>query len=400
MKAVILAAGEGKRMRPLTYTRPKVMLPVAGKPILQHLLLEFKEAGISDFLIVIGYHSEMVRDYFGDGKRRGVNIDYIMQRKQLGTADALKAAEGLAGTKFLVVNGDVIIRREDISRLVARDECTMGLIEVEGATDVGVVEVGGNKVMRIHEKVKKPPTNLVNAGIYCLTSEIFSAISATPKSPRGEYELTDSLQLLIDKGSPVFYQMITYWLDLSYPWDLLKINEEFMACLEPQNMGRVEENVVLKDPVLIGKGTVIKSGCYIVGPVIIGEDCEIGPNCYIRPSTVIGNGCHIGSSVEVKNSIIMRGSKVPHHNYIGDSIIGENCNFGAGTKVANLRLDKKEIKAMGMNTGRRKLGAIVGDGVQTGINASLNVGCIIGNDSFIGPGAVASGVILPNSRIF
>jgi bifunctional UDP-N-acetylglucosamine pyrophosphorylase/glucosamine-1-phosphate N-acetyltransferase len=194
--------------------------------------------------------------------------------------------------------------------------------------------------------------------------------------------------------------MITYWLDLSYPWDLLKINEEFMACLEPQNMGRVEENVVLKDPVLIGKGTVIKSGCYIVGPVIIGEDCEIGPNCYIRPSTTIGNGCHIGSSVEVKNSIIMRGSKVPHHNYIGDSIIGENCNFGAGTKVANLRLDKKEIKAMGMNTGRRKLGAIVGDGVQTGINASLNVGCIIGNDSFIGPGAVASGVILPNSRIF
>ena len=194
--------------------------------------------------------------------------------------------------------------------------------------------------------------------------------------------------------------MLDSWLDLSYPWDLLKANEEIMSQIKPQNKGEIEANVTIKDPVVIGNNTVIKAGSYILGPVIIGDDCDIGPNCYIRPSTTIGDRCHIGASVEVKNSIIMRGSKIPHHNYIGDSIIGEDCNFGSGTKIANLKLDKNEIKAMGLNTGRRKLGAIIGDGVQTGINASINVGCVIGNGSFIGPGSVASGLILPNSRIF
>jgi bifunctional UDP-N-acetylglucosamine pyrophosphorylase/glucosamine-1-phosphate N-acetyltransferase len=145
---------------------------------------------------------------------------------------------------------------------------------------------------------------------------------------------------------------------------------------------------------------VVRSGAYIVGPVIIGESCEIGPNCYIRPFTAIGDDCHIGAAVEVKNSIIMKGSKLPHHNYLGDSVIGEQCNLGAGTKIANLRLDKKNIQVAGIDTGRRKLGAIIGDRVETGINASINVGCIIGNNTFIGPGAVASGVVVSGSKIF
>ena len=400
MKAVLLAAGEGKRMHPLTYTRPKVMLPVAGKPILEHLLLGFKEAGIKEFLLIIGYHGEMVRSYFGDGGEWEVSIDYVTQRKQMGTADAVKMVEGLVDGRFLVANGDVILGRDDIARVAARDGNCMGLIEVEDAVDVGVVEVKGDKVERIHEKVEKPPTNLVNAGIYLFTQEIFSAISATPKSLRGEYELTDSLQLLIDRGVPVLHQTIASWHDLSYPWNLLEVNEELMSQIEPQSLGVVEENVALRGQVSVGKGTLVRSGSYIVGPVVIGSDCEIGPNCYIRPTTAIGDGCHIGSAVEVKNSIIMSGSKIPHHNYIGDSIIGEGCNFGAGTKIANLRLDEKHIEAMGIDTGRRKLGAIVGDGVRTGINASLNIGCAIGNDSFIGPGALARGVILPHSQIF
>jgi bifunctional UDP-N-acetylglucosamine pyrophosphorylase/glucosamine-1-phosphate N-acetyltransferase len=181
---------------------------------------------------------------------------------------------------------------------------------------------------------------------------------------------------------------------------LLSANESLLKGLEPQNQGVVEENVVLKGTVRIGRGTVIHPNSYIIGPVVIGEDCEVGPNCYIRPSTAIGDDCHIGNSVEVKNSIIMSGTKLPHHNYIGDSIIGEDCNLGAGTKIANLRLDKGDIAVGGLKTGRRKLGAIIGDGVQTGINASINAGSLIGSNTFIGPGAVASGVILSGSRIF
>jgi NDP-sugar pyrophosphorylase family protein len=144
----------------------------------------------------------------------------------------------------------------------------------------------------------------------------------------------------------------------------------------------------------------VRANSYLLGPVAIGENCEIGPNCYIRPSTAIGDNCHIGSAVEIKNSIVMQRSKIPHHNYIGDSIIGEDCNLGAGTKIANLRLDKKDISIAGVETKKHKLGAIIGDGVQTGINATINVGSLIGDHTYIGHGAIAGGVVLPNSRIF
>ena len=400
MKAVILAAGEGNRMRPLTYTRPKVMLTVANNPILEHLLIEAGKAGVREFIFIVGYHDEQVRDYFGSGDKWGVSIDYCTQRKQMGTADALKMVEGLVDGNFLVVNGDTVVGQKDIRSLTSRHENTLSVVEVEDTRGLGVVELRKGKVVRIYEKVEKPPSRMVNAGLYLFTPDIFDSISQTSKSPRGEYEITDSLQLLINQGRYISYQEINYWLDLGYPWDLLSANEFLMKTIEPRNLGEVEENVVIKGLVSIGKDTVVRSGSYIVGPVIIGQDCDLGPNCYLRPYTAIGDNCHIGAAVEVKNSIIMRGSKIPHHNYVGDSVIGEECNFGAGTKIANLRMDEKNITVAGMDTKRRKLGAIIGDRVETGINACINVGTVIGNNTHIGPGAMASGVISPDSRIF
>ncbi len=399
MKAIILAAGEGNRMHPLTYTRPKVMLPIASKPILEHLLIEAEKAGVSEFIFIVGYHDEQVRHYFGSGDKWGVNIDYCTQRKQLGTADAIKMVDGLVDENFLMINGDIIVNQKDIKSLATKNDNTMSVFEVEDTQDLGLVELGEGKVVHIYEKVEKPPSRMANAGLYLFTPDIFAAVSQTSKSPRGEYEITDSLQLLIDQGHYILYQKIDYWLDISYPWDLLPANEYLLAETESQNLGKVEENVVIKDMVSIGEGTIVRSGSYIVGPVIIGQNCDIGPNCYIRPYTSIGDGCHVGGAVEVKNSIIMSGSKIPHHNYVGDSVIGEGCNLGAGTKIANLRLDKKEIWVAGVNTKRRKLGAIIGDGVETGINASINIGTIIGSNARIGPGAFASGVIAPNSII-
>ena len=400
MKAVILAAGEGNRMRPLTYTRPKVMLPIANKPILEHLLIEASKAEVREFIFVVGYHDEQVRNYFGSGDKWGVSIDYCTQRKQLGTADALKMVEGLVDGSFLIINGDIIVNQKDIASLTSRNDNTLSVIKVEDTRGLGLVELRGGRVVHIYEKVEKPLSHMANAGLYLLTSDIFDAISQTSKSPRGEYEITDSLQLMIDQGHSISYQEISYWLDLSYPWDLLPANEHLLAGVKSQNLGEVEENVVIKGEVSIGSNTVVRSGSYIVGPVIIGRDCDIGPNCYIRPYTSIGDNCHIGAAVEVKNSIIMRGSRIPHHNYVGDSIIGEECNFGSGTKIANLRLDEKEIGVAGVNTRRRKLGAIIGDRVETGINACINVGSMIGNNTHIGPGALASGIILPDSKIF
>jgi len=400
LQAVILAAGEGSRMRPLTYSRPKMMLPIANKPILEHLLIEVKEAGIREFVFVVGYRDEQVRDYFKDGDRWGVSIGYATQRRQLGTADAIKVVDGLINDNFLVINGDIIVDRKDVRSLIAKNDNSLSVFEVEDTRDLGVVEINGDRVTRIHEKTARPPSRMANAGLYLFTPDIFDAVSLTPKSPRGEYEITDTLQLMIEEGSHISYHRIGHWLDFSYPWDLLSANESLLMGIKPQNLGEIEENAVIKGVVSIGKNTTVRSGSYIAGPVIIGQGCEIGPNCYIRPCTSIGDNCHIGSAVEVKNSIIMRGSKLPHHNYVGDSVIGEECNFGAGTKIANLRLDSGDIRVAGVDTKRHKLGAIVGDGVKIGINACINIGSMIGKNTYIGPGALASGVILPNSRIF
>jgi len=386
-------------MRPLTHNRPKVMLPIANKPILEHLLIEASRAGIKEFIFIVGYRDEQVRDYFGKGDRWGVSIEYCSQRKQLGTADALRMVDGLVEENFLVINGDIIVSRADIKRLARKKGHTLSVVEVADNDGLGVVEMSKGRVDRIHEKENNQKSRHANAGLYLFTAGLFDAISRTSKSSRGEYELTDSLKLIIEDEEGIALQAIKQWLNLSYPWDLLAANESLLAGIKANNLGEVEEGAKIQGLVAIGKNSVVMSGAYIVGPVVIGQDCKIGPNCFIRPYTSIGDGCHIGSAVEVKNSIIMKGSKLPHHNYVGDSIIGEGCNFGAGTKVANLRLDKKEIWVDGVNTKRRKLGAIIGDGVETGINSCINVGSMIGGNTLIGPGAMVSGVILPGSRI-
>jgi UDP-N-acetylglucosamine diphosphorylase/glucosamine-1-phosphate N-acetyltransferase len=399
-KAVILAAGEGNRMSPLTSTRPKVMLPLANKPILEHLIDEMIKSGIRNFILIVGYHDEQIRNYFSDGAKWGINISYCNQRNQLGTADALRTVEDLVGENFLMANGDVIINSQDILNLIHKNQNALSVIELQDVTGLGVIECQNGQVKRIHEKSAEPPSHLANAGLYSFTRDIFKAIEITPKSARGEYEITDSIQILIDNGKQVGYSEISKWFDLSYPWDLLNANENIMSTLAAENLGEIEPNVTLKNSVSLGKGTVIRSGAYIIGPVIIGQNCDIGPNCFIRPSTAIGNNCHVGAAVELKNSIIMSGTKIPHLNYVGDSVIGENCNLGAGTKIANLKLDKKNIHIRSIDTKRRKLGAIIGDEVATGINASINVGTLIGNNTFIGPGALAHGVISPGSKIF
>ena len=399
-KAVILAAGEGQRMRPLTFTRPKVMLPLANKPILEHLLIEMSQVGINDFIFVVGFHDEVIRDYFGSGDKWNVRIQYCNQLKQAGTADALRMVNGLIKENFLMANGDTIIDRKDILPMVVQSNQTMSLIELPDVSGLGVVQTCNNQVIRIYEKSAHPPSHLANAGLYLFTPEIFEAIEKTPKSPRGEYEITDSIQILIDSGKTVDCHYLNHWQDLSYPWHLLAANENLLAGLELYCEGEIEGGAVLKGSISVGAGTVVRSGSYIIGPVIIGKKCDIGPNCFIRPSTTIGDNCHIGAAVEVKNSIIMSGSKIPHLNYVGDSILGENCNLGAGTKIANLKLDRKNVIVAGIDTGRHKLGAILGDAVQTGINASINVGTLIGNRAIIGPGAIAKGVIGSGARVF
>jgi bifunctional UDP-N-acetylglucosamine pyrophosphorylase/glucosamine-1-phosphate N-acetyltransferase len=400
MKCVILAAGEGRRMHPLTFTRPKVMLPIANKPILEWNLLSAREAGLEDFIMVIGYKSEMVRKYFENGKKWGVSIEYINQGKALGTAHATMMVEKFV-EDFIVLCGDTIFGEHDIKDCVNK-EMSMGLVKVENPSAYGSVKTEGKKIIRIFEKVERPISNIINAGIYHFNRRIFDFIKRTPKSLRGEYEITDSINLLLEHEEMQGF-FLKEWKDVVYPWHLLDANEEILKKVKGEIKGEVERNATLEGHITIGKNTKILAGSYIKGPVVIGDNCRIGPNCFIRPCTSIGNNCHIGNASEVKNSIVMDNSNIPHQNYVGDSIIGYNCNLGAGSKVANLRFDKKNIEVVldgeKIRTGKRKLGVVMGDNVQTGINSVINVGSIIGNNVYLGPGAILSGEVKPGSRI-
>lgn len=370
------------------------MLKVANKPILEHILNSAIEAGIDGFVFITGYLEEQIKEYFGDGSKWGVSIEYVRQKEQLGTANAIGCAKGYVDGAFLVLNGDMLIGQEDLRALVSRtEEAVICVKEVENPSDFGVLETENDRVVRVIEKPKTPPTNLANAGIYLFRESIFDFIDRTQPSVRNEFEITDSLQMLIDTGATVGYSSLSgRWIDIGYPWDLLKANEHLLKDLRKRYEGTVEPNATIKGEVVIGKGTLIRSGSYIEGPVIIGENCDIGPNCYIRPYTSIGNHVRVGNAVEIKNTIIMENTNVGHLSYVGDSIIGRRCNFGAGTKVANLRHDGKNIKVMIkgriLDSGRRKLGVIMGDDVHTGINTSINTGVVMEKGRFTYPGEI------------
>jgi bifunctional UDP-N-acetylglucosamine pyrophosphorylase/glucosamine-1-phosphate N-acetyltransferase len=411
MKAVVLAAGLGTRMRPLTFTKSKFLLPVAGKPALDHVLLLLKNAGISEVAMVVGYGKEQIMERYGDGSGLGVRLEYLHQRELLGTANAVSIAEDfISGENFLVMNGDTLVDQESLNLLLKHYEKVksseafggiMATIEVEEPEQFGIVFLDGDRVTEIVEKPKKVKSKLANAGVYIFTPEIFDAIKKTKKSKRGEYELTTSIQIMVNKGKKILVSPLNLWADIGRPWDLLVANEYFLRGQKGDIHGKVEHGAYIESNVYVGEGSRIRSGSYIEGPTYIGENCDIGPNCFIRPSTSIGDKVRIGNGVEIKNSIIMDNTHVAHLSYVGDSIIGSNCNLGAGTTIANLRLDEEEIKmkvsGRVVSTGRRKLGTIIADNVKTGVNCMINPGVKIGPNAAVGPGAVVYEDVPPNT---
>ncbi|MFW5637993.1 MAG: sugar phosphate nucleotidyltransferase, partial [Methanoculleus sp.] len=189
MQCVVLAAGEGKRMRPLTARRPKVMLPIANRPMMEHLILAARDAGITDFIFVVGYFEREIRNHFGDGSNLGVNVTYVTQRHQLGTGDALRATGGLVNDRFLLLNGDMVLRRDDIERLCRMGAPCMGIHETDHPEDYGVVTMEGDRITGLEEKSERPRSNLINAGAYIFDPDIFDLLAGVTLSGRGEYEL-------------------------------------------------------------------------------------------------------------------------------------------------------------------------------------------------------------------
>lgn len=389
MQTVVLAAGRGTRMGPLTEDRPKPMLPVAGRPVLEHVLERTAAAGASSFVIVIGYRGETIRERFGpsfDGRP----ITYVEQKSADGTADALATAvDALEAEHFAVVNGDVLIDEESLTRLFA-PRPAVAAASVDDPSSFGVLTVEDGQVTAIVEKPDRPQSDLVNAGAYVFSPAARDWVDV-PETARGERELTDVLARAC-RETAVAAVPVERWLDVGRPWDLLEgttmLLEEHGDAID----GTVHERVTLEGPIRIEEGATVRTGSIIEGPALVQAGATVGPNAYVRAGTVLGPETSVGHAVEIKHSILMAGANVNHLSYVGDSVIGRHVNLGAGTVVANLRHDGEPIHVTiggeRRSTGRRKFGVVVGDGVKTGINTSLYPGITLSSDAVTRPGAV------------
>lgn len=373
MKAVILAAGKSTRTYPLTLTKPKAMLPVANKTVIEHNLEQIQGI-VDEAIIVVGYKKEMIKERLGDYFGR-IKIRYVEQKEQLGTGHAAMLAKNFVDGRFILMMGDDIYSKMDIKRCMQHRWCVL-VKRVNDPKRFGICVLKNGFLKRIVEKPKEFVSDLANTGFYVLDKRIFDV--DVKKSEREEFEIVDMINEFASAEKIFCEHVSDYWLPIGFAWHLLDANKFFVDRIKKKIKGKVERGCRIHGRIMLGKNSKILSGTYIEGNVIIGENCKIGPNCYIRGSTSIGNNCRVGQAVEIKNSILMDNSKIPHLSYVGDSVIGENVNLGAGTIIANLRHDNKNVKSMVkgclVDTGRRKFGAVIGDNVHTGINTCIYPG--------------------------
>ncbi|MFA5106012.1 MAG: bifunctional sugar-1-phosphate nucleotidylyltransferase/acetyltransferase [Candidatus Micrarchaeia archaeon] len=395
-QAVILAAGEGKRLRPLTYTRPKCMINIAGKPILRHVVDSLALAGVKECVIVVKYEKGKIEEYFSRSPPEGVRITFVEQGQKYGTAAGFACAKGHVSGPVFAVAGDIITEASVYQRLSkAFDEeskspggakIVAALKSVENPQEFGIALVSGNYISGFEEKPKAPKSNLVNCSLYVFGEGVLDLASKVKESKRGEYEVTDLLRENRTRACVIS----EYWLDMGMPWQLFNANEFLLSKMPAKNEGSVENSTV-KGKLILGRNSKVINS-YIEGTVYVGENSVIGPHAYVRGTTSIGDNCSIGDSTTVKNSIIFDNVNAKHLSYIGDSIIGEDCNFGAATQIANYRFDagiiRSKVNEVVIDTKRNKLGAIVGDNCKFGILASIMPGKTVGDGCWIGANAM------------
>jgi len=389
MKAVILAAGEGQRLRPFTANKPKVMIKVGNRPILQYVVNALAEAGVRELFMIVGYKKDRVMSHFGNGSNFGVEIEYVIQKQQLGTAHALKQVEKVIEGDFLVVSGDNIIDSKTVTTALNSSNSIV-YKNIEESSKYGVLKLKEDGIVdRIIEKPKEEVSYLANTGVYSLNEEVFNYIGE-------ERELTAVINKMIESGV-VFRAFETdgVWIDIVYPWDIPIVNEFALKGVGKQIRGKVESNVVISGDVVVGERCVIRSGTYIRGPAILGEGCEVGPNAVIGPGVSIGNN-----------------TRVEPFSVIQNSVIGDNVIIGSGSKIESSVVDSgtrimsgftavKDRTAVDVNGHfvETETGAFIGERCIIGARTVAMPGTIVGNDVTVSPLKVLSGKIPDEARV-
>jgi glucose-1-phosphate thymidylyltransferase len=388
-QAVILAAGEGQRLRPFTVNRPKVMLFIAGKPILQYTIEALVQKGIRQIVLVVGYHKEHVLDYFGSGEAFGVELIYVKQDRQLGTAHALAQAKEAIKDNFFVLPGDNLIDADAIARFINVAPEAVLVKKVDNPMCYGVVSAQRGMVNGIQEKPEEAASHLVSTGIYAFSPDVFDFVEP-------QLDLPDVVNRMLDQGHKIrAIETDGLWLDAAYPWDVLNLNAAVLIKVQGKSSGIIEAGVTLKGRVSVGKGTLIRSNSYIAGPAVIGDGCEIGPSVCILPATSIGNNVVIESFTEVRNSVIGSDIRIGSGTVIEDSFVDNGSTIGvkftASSGQEEVTIDKERHLV--------SFGAMLGEGCTLGNNVVVQPGAIIGNYSQIRSLKLISGKLPDRSLV-
>jgi glucose-1-phosphate thymidylyltransferase len=342
MKGVILHGGFGTKLRPLTHTGPKQLIPVANKPISQFVLEDLRNSGITEIAIILGnVYQEKVKEHYGDGRKFGANIQYVQQDEPRGIAHAVSLCEEFVKNQpFIVYLGDNLIKG-GISTFVkefgnSKDDAMVLLCPVKNPQRFGVAKIDKKgKLIQLIEKPKEPPSNYALTGIYFFKTPIFEMIKRLKPSWRGELEITDAIQLLLENGYKVGYKIVQgWWKDTGTPEDILEANRLVLDELRPEVRGKIESDSSVQGRVSIGVNSTIKKNALIRGPAIIGENSVIEAKVYVGPYTSIGSHCTIRRG-EIENSIIMDNCTINIEERMTDSIIAPHSEITSNKAVSH-----------------------------------------------------------------
>ncbi|MCF2136294.1 MAG: NDP-sugar synthase [Candidatus Thorarchaeota archaeon] len=413
MKALVLTAGRGNRLRPITSNRSKSMLMIAGRPVLEYIIESLRENGIKDIVMIVGHGREEIMTFFQQGGDFDVRIRYIVQHEQKGVEDAMLLAreEIDSDTEFLLVNGDVLVEPDMVKRTLTNHEnmdadVTMLVTLVPNPEQFGTVKIGRNGIVeRMVEKggPDRYVSNYAVGGVTVFTTEIF------------DYLLKhDTMELAIEamiserkKITATVWER--EWAEFTWPWDILKANRIVMDRILRgrgtfiAESAEIHKNVVLEGPVYIGEESIIRPGTTLRGPVYIGKGVYVGNNSLVRDYASLCEGVHLGYAVEVRNSMVFDRVNVGRMTYLADSIVGADTCIEAGAQMWNWRPGSESLflqyNDQRVQIPMSKFGSIVGDGVIIGVNSSIYPAIRIGENSLIAPGCIINEDIPPSSLV-
>ena len=389
--AVVLAAGEGTRLRPLTRNRPKPMLPAANRPILEHVFDALVEAGVEELVVVVGYKRDRVQNHFGP-TYRDVPVTYVTQSKQLGSGHALLQAREAVEGPTLVLNGDRLIDAGTVSAVADRFTETGGpalaVVERRDTRRYGAVEVRDGYIEKLVEKPRESDYRLINGGVYAFPETIFEEIDAT-ELDEGELALTDTLERLIDTGQIGAVEVDGMWVDATYPWDLLAVAGEVLA------RGRLREPAQ-QDRVWIDESARVHDEAVIQGPVVVSADCEVGPDAVVGPNTALGRNVTVGANAVIHGSVVDADTRIDPGSTLLDTVTGQDVHLGAGTVVPAGPADVQVGTTIFED---QRLGAVIADRARARGNVCFDPGALVGPKAELDVGVTVRGNVEEGAEV-